>query len=426
MSERAAKGQSNPIVDPGKSQPSSGAERDVLDQETAPDADPRDVREVRRARDGDLSSVKALLDGSGLPVAGLDQTDLWVAIDLSSKDVVGTGGLEIHGRSGLLRSLTVAPSARGRGLSRVLVDHIEDAARRINLDALYLITADAADYFRRLGWGPASRDNAPHELRQSAEWNTEICPSSADLMVKHLHDLDRDERHRTVRGHFTALARGERKAPPHIDAYDSGRLISLPDAAATLRLGVGPIVDFSPVRPGLSVLDIGCGSGLDALLCTRRLGDGSVVGIDLTPAMVDRARGAAQTADAQRVRFAIGDMEHLPLPERSFDLVIANASVSLTVDRAAALAEAHRVLRPGGHLMLADAALQSEPGPALRRDPTLVLCGLGGAATRDGLLALLERIGFDDVKLLREVAHPIAVGVPARAVIIRARRPTAP
>ena len=129
----------------------------------------------------------------------------------------------------------------------------------------------------------------------------------------------------------------------------------LPTAATTSSLGCGNPVAVAALRPGETVLDLGSGGGIDVLLSARRVGpDGYAYGVDMTDEMLALARRNAAEAGATNVEFRKGHIEELPLPDASVDVVISNCVVNLSVDKRAVLAEAHRVLRPGGRVGICD------------------------------------------------------------------------
>jgi arsenite methyltransferase len=131
-----------------------------------------------------------------------------------------------------------------------------------------------------------------------------------------------------------------------------------PEALLASFCGVGNPFSLGPIQPGEAVLDIGCGAGFDAFLAARLTGpEGRVVGIDVTPAMVEKAREHGRRLSLGNVAFQPGEAESLPFPDETFDVVISNGVLNLTLDKDKAVAEMHRVLKPGGRAMLADMVL---------------------------------------------------------------------
>ena len=131
-----------------------------------------------------------------------------------------------------------------------------------------------------------------------------------------------------------------------------------PPALINSFCGVGNPFSLGPIYPGEAVLDLGCGAGLDALLAAKMVGPaGRVVGLDVTRAMIDQARAHLVALSLKNVHFQVGEAEALPFPDNEFDVVISNGVFNLTLDKEKALKEAHRVLKPGGRLLLADMVL---------------------------------------------------------------------
>jgi|UniRef100_A0A7C3V471 SAM-dependent methyltransferase len=136
---------------------------------------------------------------------------------------------------------------------------------------------------------------------------------------------------------------------------------TLPDAVAESYCGVGNPFSLGGIHPGESVLDIGCGAGVDSIIAARLVGpEGKVRGIDLSPEMLARARENACLAGVDNISFQEASAEVLPFPDSSFDVVLTNGVFNLVVDKAKALAEVYRVLKPGGRFLLADQVLAGE------------------------------------------------------------------
>jgi SAM-dependent methyltransferase len=146
--------------------------------------------------------------------------------------------------------------------------------------------------------------------------------------------------------------------------YDPQEIVALPTSVTESFCGVGNPLGLGELRPGQAVLDLGSGPGLDSLLAARRVGPtGKVLGLDLCPEMVEKARGNADLLGLHNVQLLRGEIEKLPLPDASVDVVISNGVFNLCPDKPAVLAEAFRVLRPGGRLQMADILLHDDVTP---------------------------------------------------------------
>ncbi|MBM4274894.1 MAG: methyltransferase domain-containing protein [Deltaproteobacteria bacterium] len=142
--------------------------------------------------------------------------------------------------------------------------------------------------------------------------------------------------------------------------YPEDILRQFPPAVLELFCGVGNPFSLGPLYPGESVLDLGCGAGVDTFIAATMVGPrGRVVGLDVTPEMIAKARANLALTGLKNVAFDVGEAESLPFPNDSFDAVISNGVINLTVDKEKVLQEVHRVLKPGGRLMVADMVLMS-------------------------------------------------------------------
>jgi SAM-dependent methyltransferase len=182
--------------------------------------------------------------------------------------------------------------------------------------------------------------------------------------------------------------------------YSPGELAGLLEETIRMALGVGNPVRHAALQPGDNVVDLGSGGGIDCLLAARAVGpSGSVVGIDFLADMVDRATGTATRAGLSNVRFVEGLIESLPLPDSSVDVVISNGVVNLSPRKVRVLAEAFRVLRPGGRLAMVDLVLEHDLPPEIQTHPAAWAGCLSGALSKIAMYKGVRRGGFRDVAI---------------------------
>jgi SAM-dependent methyltransferase len=178
---------------------------------------------------------------------------------------------------------------------------------------------------------------------------------------------------------------------------------------ADLGLGCGIPTDVAGFREGDTVLDLGSGAGIDAFIAAHHVGNsGEVFGVDFTPEMVEKASLNASKLGYANVRFVLGDIEHLPLPKQSVDLVISNCVLNLVPDKDSAFAEMYRVLRPGGRFAVSDIVTLGPLPDRVRKSAALYAGCVSGAIDQADYLEQLRRAGFVDV----EVAHERRIEVP--------------
>jgi arsenite methyltransferase len=179
---------------------------------------------------------------------------------------------------------------------------------------------------------------------------------------------------------------------------------------ANLGLGCGAPLAFLALRPGETVLDLGSGPGLDAFLAARQVGpDGRVIGVDMTPAMIDKARAAAARLGLGHVEFRLGRLEALPLADASVDAVTSNCVINLVPDKRAVFVEASRVLRPGGRLVISDIVLDGALPPAVEKDVMAYVGCISGADLREDYFRLVREAGFAGVEVVRDVDYLAAM-----------------
>ena len=175
---------------------------------------------------------------------------------------------------------------------------------------------------------------------------------------------------------------------------------ALPPAARAASLGCGNPTALIDLQEGQTVLDLGSGGGIDVLLSARRVGPaGKVYGLDMTDDMLALARSNQRAANATNVEFLKGEIEHIPLPDASVDVIISNCVINLSADKARVLREAFRVLKPGGRFAVSDVVVRGEVPSEVRRSVELWVGCVAGALQEEEYLQLLRGAGFTDVNV---------------------------
>jgi arsenite methyltransferase len=182
--------------------------------------------------------------------------------------------------------------------------------------------------------------------------------------------------------------------------YSDHEAATLPHDAVAASLGCGNPTALAQIVPGDTVLDLGSGGGIDVLLSARRVGPtGKVYGLDMTDEMLALARANQAKAGVTNVEFLKGDIEHIPLPDNTVDLIISNCVINLSPDKDLVLAEAFRVLKPGGRLAVSDIVVRGEIPQAVRRNIELWAGCVAGALEEQEYITKLERTGFEQVSI---------------------------
>jgi arsenite methyltransferase len=202
--------------------------------------------------------------------------------------------------------------------------------------------------------------------------------------------------------------------------YDQDEIEGATDTAVQASLGCGMPTAVADLHEGETVLDLGSGAGADVLISARRVGrSGKAIGLDMTDEMLELARANAAEASVENVEFVKGLIEEMPLPDASVDVVISNCVINLAGDKEKVIAEAARVLRPGGRFAVSDVIADPEMDEATRTDMAAYTGCIAGALTRDEFLAALSAAGLEDV----EIRETHRVHEHAGAAIVRARKP---
>jgi SAM-dependent methyltransferase len=206
------------------------------------------------------------------------------------------------------------------------------------------------------------------------------------------------------------------------DLYDRTASDGASQAAVAASLGCGVPAAVADLYPGETVLDLGSGAGADVLISARRVGpSGRVIGLDMTPEVLDLARANAAGAGVGNVEFLQGYLEDIPLPDASVDVVLSNCVINLAADKHVVLREAARVLRPGGRFAVSDVLADAGMDEVTRADVAQWTGCIAGALTSQGFAGALTEAGLVDV----EIRETHRVHAHAFAAIIRARKPSA-
>jgi arsenite methyltransferase len=231
---------------------------------------------------------------------------------------------------------------------------------------------------------------------------------------------DESEIRKAVEEKYAAIARGEIKSccdksrVPRADVYnidtrakgyDQSQLASIPEGA-NLGLGCGDPTAEADLQPGQTVLDLGSGAGVDCFIAARRVGpEGRVIGVDMTDAMLEKARANAHSGGFANVEFRKGEIENLPVESGTVDRIISNCVINLAPDKRPVFAEAYRVLKPGGAITVSDIVSSGPVPESVRADLNLWAGCTAGAMDKGDYLDLIRQAGFSRVSVLKEVIY---------------------
>lgn len=217
-----------------------------------------------------------------------------------------------------------------------------------------------------------------------------------------------------------------RKAERH---YSVDELVGLPESVTDISLGCGNPTALAELEPGEVVLDLGSGGGIDCFLAARRVGPtGRVIGLDMSPDMIELAQKNAQRLGTHNVEFRLGEMERMPVENDSIDLIISNCVINLSPDKDAVFRETYRVLRPGGRLCVSDLVAEGELPPELRASLEQWAGCVAGTLKREVYLSKLRDAGFGAIDILESHPYRPGEGAPGASghllsVALRAVKP---
>lgn len=208
--------------------------------------------------------------------------------------------------------------------------------------------------------------------------------------------------------------------------YTDEELTSVPEGA-NLGLGCGNPVALASLAEGETVLDLGSGAGFDCFLAANKVGkQGKVIGVDMTPEMIEKARENARKSNYENIEFRLGEIENIPVADNSVDVVISNCVINLSPDKKKVFKETFRGLKPGGRLMVSDIVLLKKLPDFIKNSVAAYVGCISGAILKDEYLAAITEAGFHEVKVTDETSFPIeymANDPTAKAVIDKASIP---
>ena len=193
--------------------------------------------------------------------------------------------------------------------------------------------------------------------------------------------------------------------------YSDQDIESVPEGA-NLGLGCGNPIALASLKQGEFVLDLGSGAGFDCFLAANIVGKtGKVIGVDMTPEMIERARENARKGDYKNVEFRLGEIETLPLADNSVDVIISNCVINLSPEKDKVFSDAYRVLKPGGRLMVSDIVLLRELPDSIKKSVAAYIGCVAGASKKDDYLKNIKAAGFKNISVVDETSFPNSVGV---------------
>jgi arsenite methyltransferase len=380
----------------------------------------------------DLPQVTALLESAHLPPDGLEQTLGWVA-EVEGV-VVGHVAIELRPDAAVLRSLVVDPSHRGKRIGECLLEGAEHSA---GARTLVLKTDTVGPWMERRGYHRTTLQQTPLSVRSTTQFAGSLC-SGTPVYLKE-NAMNQDTIKAAVRERYAGFVKksgsccgpaasacgcsGSPEDPSLRVGYAQQEVDAVPEGA-NLGLGCGNPLALASLAQGEVVLDLGSGAGFDAFLASRRVGPtGRVIGVDMTPEMLERARGLALKHGYANVEFRQGDIEQLPVDDASVDVIISNCVINLTTDKARTFREAFRVLRPGGRLMVSDLVLLKPLPVSIQMDMDAYAACVAGALLRDDYLAAIHAAGFSDVEVVGESHYEFGEPTSEEVAIAQERNP---
>jgi arsenite methyltransferase len=183
--------------------------------------------------------------------------------------------------------------------------------------------------------------------------------------------------------------------------YPADLLVTLPEGESAISYGCGDPITLATLQPGQTVLDLGSGAGLDCFFAAKKVGEtGHVIGVDMTPEMIERAQSSARRLNLSNVEFRQGYLEELPVESSTVDVIISNCVINLSPDKARVFAEAFRVLKPGGKLAVSDIVTDGPLPEAIKKSLSAWAGCVAGAVEAEEYTGMMKSVGFTDISII--------------------------
>jgi len=213
--------------------------------------------------------------------------------------------------------------------------------------------------------------------------------------------------HETVREHYAERIKSNASCCGPSDCcstdsnlYPADLLATLPEGESSVSYGCGDPITLASLQPGQTVLDLGSGAGIDCFFAARKVGEtGHVIGVDMTPEMIERARSSAKRMNIQNVEFRQGYIEDIPVEANTVDVIISNCVINLSPDKAKVFAETFRVLKPGGKLAVSDIVTDGPLPETIKKSLSAWAGCVAGAVEAREYIAMMESVGFTNVSI---------------------------
>jgi SAM-dependent methyltransferase len=215
-----------------------------------------------------------------------------------------------------------------------------------------------------------------------------------------IHEVVREHYAERIKSNASCCGPSDCGCSTDSNLYPADLLATLPEGESAVSYGCGDPITLASLQPGQTVLDLGSGAGLDCFFAAKKVGTtGKVIGVDMTPEMIERARGSAKRLDVHNVEFRQGFLEDLPVESGSVDVIISNCVINLSPEKAKVFSEAFRVLKPGGKLAVSDIVTDGPLPDSIKQSLSAWAGCVAGAIDAQDYIAMMEAVGFTNISI---------------------------